>query len=205
MITISSPKYEDYRKRARQIGKRIKAEREALGLTQIELAEKIYISSYQTIGNWESGKKQKNSKERKFILPDLSDMLQLCDVFHCELGYLLCDYDCKTRTATDVKAVTGLSEEAINRISPSVAGKHIRLFTKSRDYDRKALNSILEFNGGEILSLIAEYLFTEEKPVELEDGRILTAETISTSYLLEISGELQALKKKIGGDQSGDN
>lgn len=47
---------------------------------------------------------------------------------------------------------------------------------KQRDLERKALNYVIEFNGGDMLELIANYLFKEEKPVELEDGRVLTPE-----------------------------
>lgn len=55
-----------------------------------------------------------------------------------------------------------------------------------------------------MLELIANYLFKEEKPVELEDGRVLTPETIATSNLLELSGEMQALRKKLrGGAENG--
>ena len=120
----------------------------------------------------------------------------MCDLFGCEIGYLLCDYDCKTRTATDIQKETGLSEAAIARIGSSTSGSGVRLYTKQRDLERKALNYVIEFNGGDMLELIANYLYKEEKPVELEDGRVLTPETIATSNLLELSGEMQALRKK---------
>lgn len=92
------------------IGKRIKKERVAAGLKiQGQLAEKLGYSIYsrQVVGNWENGK----------TMPCLNDMLSMCEIFNCELGYLLCEYDCKTRKATDIQQTTGLSENAIKSLS----------------------------------------------------------------------------------------
>lgn len=181
-----------------KIGDRIKTERtnatvrshtgKEKSMTQSDLADELGVTR-QTIAKWEHGED----------IPQLSDFLRLCNLFGCELGYMLCEYDCKTRAATDIQAETGLSEMAIGRIAASTSGRGIRMYTQSRDLDRKALDEMLVFNGGEILTLIAEYLFNEEKPVELGDGRVLTSEAIATSYLLEISGELQALRGKLNG------
>lgn len=88
------------------IGKRICKERKEAGLSQGKFAESLHLSqdSRQTIAKWENGK----------VLPALEYLLSMCDLFNCELGYLLCEYDCKTKTATDIHTKTGLSEEAIN-------------------------------------------------------------------------------------------
>ena len=40
--------------------------------------------------------------------------MELCNIFNCEIGYLLCEYDCKTRAATDIVKETGLSEKSID-------------------------------------------------------------------------------------------
>lgn len=90
------------------IGQRIRKEREGLGLSQASFAKKLHLSegSRQVIGQWEKGD----------ILPHFDHMLKMCEIFECELGYLLCEFDCKTRVATDVTKVTGLSENAVNRL-----------------------------------------------------------------------------------------
>lgn len=85
------------------IGKRIKDERVKLSLSQDQLIEKIGFSSRQLLSRWERGTST----------PSLYDLLNLCKIFKCELGYLLCEYDCKTREKTDIHAVTGLSEKSI--------------------------------------------------------------------------------------------
>ena len=91
-----------------RIGQRIKEERKDANLTQQELMAKIGRSgeSYRELGKWENGKAK----------PQLSDILELCKVFDCEIGYLLCEYSCKSKIATDIQDVTGLSEEAIKKL-----------------------------------------------------------------------------------------
>ena len=92
-----------------KIGKRIRDERQKAGYTsQEKFAEKFSLSgsSRQKIGKWENGKS----------LPSLDDFLIMCDLFQCQLGYLLCEYDCKTGENTNIHNVTGLSEEAINKL-----------------------------------------------------------------------------------------
>lgn len=84
------------------IGKRIQTERKLLNLNQEELCEKLSIGRTM-LSLYETGKR----------IPDLDILLAMCEVFQCEIGYLLGEYDCKTKTATDVHAITGLSENAI--------------------------------------------------------------------------------------------
>lgn len=91
----------------KKIGQRIRLERRNAGFSrQEDFGEALGLctSSRQTIGKWENGK----------LLPSLDDFFKMCKVFDCELGYLLCEYDCKTREATDIQQTIGLSEKAIN-------------------------------------------------------------------------------------------
>lgn len=95
----------DYQK----IGKRIKQERlEAKIKSQGALADKLGYSerTRQTIAKWEKGE----------AVPELDYLLRMCELFDCELGYLLCEYDCKTREITDIHDTTGLSQNAIKNI-----------------------------------------------------------------------------------------
>jgi Helix-turn-helix. len=93
----------------KKIGANIKRERELAKLSQSQLMERIGRSaeSYRVLGRWEKGTAE----------PQFSDMLALCIVFDCELGYLLGEHDCKTQAATDVQKETGLSESAIRVLS----------------------------------------------------------------------------------------
>lgn len=164
------------------IGARLKEARTAKGYSLEQVAEACQIQQYQTVSSW----------EHENTVPSLEKLLLLCKLYDCDIGYIIGEYDCKTRINTDIQAETGLSETVINQLRE-------RILYQYQLTSIQALNSILEFNGGDILELLTGYLFNTEKPVELDDGRILSADTIATSYLQEINGELQALKRKLNG------
>ena len=92
----------------RKIAARIKAEREAERFTKEELAKSLNVNR-NTITAWERD-------DDKGRIPPLDDLLRMCDLFKCELGYLLGEYDCKTRVATDIQAKIGFSEKAIEKL-----------------------------------------------------------------------------------------
>ena len=184
MINVVPQKIED---RKRKIGERIRIERRSLNLTQDEFKERINISARQTIARWENGK----------ALPTLEDFLIMCELFSCDMGYLLCEHNEKTRAATDIRKETGLSEKAINRIAPTVRGNGIQLISPVKEAERKALNGILEFNNGDILRLVTRFLFPDEvKTVEELES---TPTKDMALCLLELSEELHALKAKVQG------
>jgi len=110
----------------KKIGERIRKERIEANLNQGPFAKELGFSSgsRQTVTNWERGER----------LPDFEIMLKMCKLFDCELGYLLCEQDCKTREATDVQAATGLTESAIRTL----------LSINKYNYCASALNQLLE-------------------------------------------------------------
>ena len=172
-----------------KIGDRIKQERakaktlssigEAKSMTQTDLAGELGVTR-QTVAKWERGDD----------MPPLEKCLKLCNLFECELGYLLCEYDCKTRTATDIQGITGLSEQAIE-------------FLKQRKplFECSAINAILTYNGGEIASLIYDHLFHKSDIAEIEIGNniVINGDNIADIFLLEIISELRSLRQKING------
>ena len=62
-----------------EIGKQIQQRRTAAGISQEELAERIYVSR-QTISRWESDE----------IIPELSKLITLSELFSCKLGFSIC-------------------------------------------------------------------------------------------------------------------
>lgn len=92
-----------------KIGDRIKEQRVAAGYrtqSSFALALGLQEESRQSVGAWENGSR----------LPPLNLLLKMCELFDCEIGYLLCEYDCKTRETTDIQKATGLSEKSIQRL-----------------------------------------------------------------------------------------
>ena len=122
------------------VGKRIYSERKGLRIEQAELGARLDPSvARQTIGRWEKGHAVQN----------FAHVLQMCKIFDCELGYLLCEYDCKTRDATDVQKVTGLSKNAIDVLFITNDTIHKQVFgqmVEHRDFN-DFLSAILTYLG----------------------------------------------------------
>ena len=89
-----------------RIGSKIRELRKADRLTQEGLAALMNYSkdSRSTIGNWETGKH----------LPSTDQLIQLCNLFQCDIGCLFGDYDERYRSIADVCEITGLSENAVS-------------------------------------------------------------------------------------------
>lgn len=121
------------------IGKRIKKERIESGFkSQGAFAEEMNYSqeSRQTVANWENGK----------TMPCLKDMLKMCKLFDCELGYLLCEYDNKTREATEVCKALGISKEAEVELKKIKNSYHFKetIITLSKMIESKYFLELLE-------------------------------------------------------------
>lgn len=184
------------------LGARIKMERKLAGLNQADLMEAMGRApgSFRVLGKWEHGTAK----------PQFSDMVELCRVFDCELGYLLGEYDCKTRTATDIHAETGLSEKAIQRLRLLNEGA----FKRYLDIISLLINEAEETGGvysGEttVLNEIVGYLNTiiTEETVCVSSGygnlREIQSKDIEDLGLLRVQIELKRLKNWWRGDDIG--
>lgn len=104
----------DIEQRKKEIGKRIKYERKRLGWSQEKFSEKLsekldgkIVAAQNTISNWENGKNFPDSLDVFFAMSQL---------FNCDCGYLLCDYDERTHNAKEISILTGLSDKSINAL-----------------------------------------------------------------------------------------
>lgn len=142
-----------YENRKIAIGDRIRAEREKRGLKMKEFLPQIYKSeqSYKTLAAWENGER----------LPDLDSLTRMAEIFDCDVGYLLCDYDEHRRTTSDVCAETGLSEQAAQWI----IGLH-RAETLSNDLSNQLLNALSRLITSESFSLILRDLVLLDECVQ---------------------------------------
>ena len=89
-----------------ELGMKIRSERKANGYSLDDLREITNISR-QTLAKWERG---------EGTGPTVDDLLSMCKAFQCDFGYLVGEYSCKTRQATDIQKETGLSETAVNSL-----------------------------------------------------------------------------------------
>lgn len=140
-----------------------------------------------TINAWESGKQ----------VPTLRQLLNLCNVFNCQLGYLLGEHDCKTRENSDIQDVIALSDTAIDSLISMKSQKKSTIARQKID----ALNLLLEneetnndFLGLVTVSLLHEYedytAFTEEPYIELKVKGTHFVSLYPTSYIKKIDGVL---------------
>ena len=96
------------------IGERIKAERKRHHWTQEMLIEILNHQQNCAVGRNTLSAIENGSP----TTCSLELLASLCDLFNCEIGYLLCEdgYEQKTRKDTDVYKETGLSYEAIKAL-----------------------------------------------------------------------------------------
>lgn len=212
--------------RVRQIGKRIKDERRKKKLSQQKLADAIssimvdsdpdYKGTEQnTVSNWEKG----------VSLPPLSKLIALSEIFDCDIGYLLCDYDEPTRNLADVVEQTGLSGGAATRLKNMAvrvnSERSAGWANVPEEQEIEALNAILE-NDYQILYYIYQYIFGnydsfavtvancrgQEKDIVEKDlllcnssspttGTNIKVEQLQPIFLLSIQSALMDLKKKL--------
>ena len=118
---------------AEEIGKRIKLQREKHNWTQKTLGQKLHITSKQ-ISIYESG-----------TLPPIDNLLALCDLFDCELGYLLGEdmYSKGTLFETKVYDTIGLNSDSI-KILEYITSKNSRFhFGNESEKFRELLNILI--------------------------------------------------------------
>lgn len=103
------------------IGSRIKTQRKELGLSQDVLSKEVLHCDRGVLGKYEKGER----------LPPLDLLLTMCEKSGCELGYLLGEYEEKTRTDTDICKETNLSSKAVESLKAfksSIENKQIISF-----------------------------------------------------------------------------
>ena len=95
------------------IGKRIAKERkEYCHFTQDDLL--LNLSRYYGVGMCRNTLSAiENGKYHDY---DIDFLIALCELFNCEMGYLLCEYDEKRRIKADIKETTGLESDVIDII-----------------------------------------------------------------------------------------
>ena len=87
----------------------LKRARKGAGLTQADLAEKMGVH-IKTVMNWEQG----------IAEPPLGTLMELTELYHCDLDYLTGRLDQKTHDLQFIHDQTGLSEKAIEKLQSLV-------------------------------------------------------------------------------------
>ena len=191
-----------------EIGKRIRENREKLGLTQSELGEKLSKNireqkSVHAISEYESGK----------TVPPLPTLFNLCDAFNCELGYLLGEENYTERTALKSKflemtglssdffdtmvRVTGLKNKYIEWKDDSIVEVLNRLFTTT-DFSNMLGNiADYESNVKEFNKIMNEINKFEDKHPESEEWGDITDPNSYAAYWDDRMQALQQVEKDV--------
>lgn len=160
-----------------EIGKRLKQLRTESGLSLNKVAAYCGVEQYQTVSKWETGNN----------VPALKHLLKLCNLYDCDIDYLLGKIPCKRHKSVDICEKTGLSENAICKLEYLFVGSPETV---------KVLNLLIEFNDSDILKLIREYL-DFEYPHDITAGNfVFSGQVLDNHFLMEMNAELKALKEK---------
>lgn len=124
----------------KKIALRLVSERKTHKFSQEKLAGILKVNR-NTLSSWETAWGESSP------LPPLKHLLKLCDLYNCELDYLLCEIDCKTRSATDICKATGLSPEALTVLSDGDGVAAIDLEFKNSITIAEFINELLTYSG----------------------------------------------------------
>ena len=156
------------------ISRRLRDLRKLNELTQDDLAKKLYVHR-TTVVKWEN--------EEKDELPSLDDMLRLCNLYDCELSYLLCEQECTTKAVQGVAEYTGLSEKAVKALRRfATAGKGSSVNACDRFISSGTFNFICEH-------IESAYKLSHELSIHLE-----LEKTFESKELKEAANVLLQLK-----------
>ncbi len=101
------------------IGERIRANRKEKRLSQEQLAEYLERittkpTKRQTIAGWENGKPVKK----------IEQLTALCEIFDCDMAYLLCECDSKRIVSQQVAPALGITEKALDNLITAQKAKN---------------------------------------------------------------------------------
>lgn len=101
-----------------KLGNKLAEKRKELGITQMEIAEKMHVTR-QTVSRWESGA----------AFPDIEKVAELAGILKVSCDYLLKDDEAAVAEAADVPLISPLMMKLL--------GKHVKLnfFDEEGDID----------------------------------------------------------------------
>ena len=142
-----------------EIGKIIKSERDKRNLSQKRLGDMLGISGKQ-ISNYESG----------ILIPPMDILIKLCDIYECELGFLLGEknYSSGTKLMTAIQVKLGLDVTSINALHHiSGTEKTCISFGFMSERNRRILNMFL---SSPMFQVFFECLVDLDQSVENRKG-----------------------------------
>jgi len=137
---------------AKLVGEIIKNERKKKGWTQEKLAKKLNISSNQ-ISKYEKGE----------LFPPMHSLSRLCEIFNCDLGYILGedDYSSGSKFNNEIYRVLGLNNDAIQSLKYITGtSKNSLLRGLESDKFKRIVNAL--FSSPQFAELLVHFLLLDE-------------------------------------------
>lgn len=160
------------------IGERIKLKREALGLTQRELSEKLYVKR-ETVNQWESGTRQ--------IKGD--DIARLADALETTCDYILRGVETEQLNFFKDLGLTGQAVKNLKQMSPEVGGNDVLNKLISND-----LFPLFVRAWGNYCSLSENYYQAKvelDKTLALGDGKVSSLQLADDAYTVLAYNQIQ--------------
>ena len=151
------------------IAQRLHALRKSKNLTLDELSDTLNYSK-PTVYKWEKGWKNSTGEN---TIPTMDQIIDLCSLYNCAPGYILCEYDSITLTADQITRETGILDFNIKKLN-SMASSIINgpggandLFLSFLNYFIANMGTSCEllFNRSIIESIIEDYESSEYKDI----------------------------------------
>ena len=151
-----------------QIMTRIYAEIKESPYSRVDFCEKIGYSRVSL-----------NNCRKNNTIPPLDVLCRMCELLNCEIGYLLCEYDCKTRENADIQRITHLNDTTITNL------KNLRFLGQFVDYISTGLIPYSSENE------LSDFFGAIEKYIQEKDSKS------SAIAMYEIQDSLFKLKTNI--------
>lgn len=113
---------------------------------QDQIADELEKNEY-TIRNWEQGRN----------IPEIKDLLNICDKLNCSLDYLFGRIECTTHNIQFISDETHLTEQSI---------KHLANNKSYSEVINCITNSTFAYGDCNLHSAILKYLYMDENPKE---------------------------------------
>ena len=152
------------------IAQRLHALRKSKNLTLDELADTLNYSK-PTVYKWEKGWKQATGENS---IPTMDQIIDLCSLYNCSPGYILCEYDSITLTANQISRETGILDFNIKKLNSLAANSSINGYNGVNDSFLAFLNHFIAnmdttlellFNRSIIESIRRNYESSEYKDI----------------------------------------
>lgn len=109
--------YFDSKKRLTLVRERLQQARKANNISQEDLAGNLHCNR-ATIRRWENEpiNTTDESNNSKQSTPSIERLFQLCELYKCEPGYLLCEYDERSVAAKDITENLGILQNGYDKL-----------------------------------------------------------------------------------------